>query len=1177
MTGLVGVCKCSLTPNFDQDFLWGYCAPETTQPIVFIHSSRRFTDPCQVNPCQNGGICTLVPYRHSFECSCPESFTGRHCDQRNCYETIHLRYYDIGESWGRIYLRNVEWCTCVDGEISCERVRYTAHSPFEAPQNAESPCENDGTCRLITATRKEVCACRPGYSGPYCSIGENEPLRVVRLPQLPPLPNVLPDTNQINHTKPDKKPVCGKRNNKRISVARGRILGGSSALPGTHPWMAALYIGDDFCAGTLVSSCWVIRVILGQHKFNVTTRDTKTFGVEKYIFPEHFSVFNPTLHDIEVNKYTNLQETGVRIVPFERCILPEVYGNRVTSNMVCAGTNRCVDACQWKTRWVVLRKPSPVADCLVLLVYKDKSDKAQGHREKGSITLEDICGLETGLSYEGVSYTLAILCLSQVAVLGFDGKEALLAWDIRVRYSLGEVHRFSVGILPGTKLESGPAILHLCNNLLVLARDIPPVIIGQWNLPDLRRYGPVPNGFVFEGGTRCGYWAGVFFLSSMEGEQISFLFDCIVRGISPTRGPFGLRPILPDPNAAANQAYSEERVNHEAQELEKRLSMLSHKSSTASSTYGLSVAGDDRSISGSSDTSDTSQSDSSIGSRLAIWTEPVTTSSAPTETIIGQSGPKVALQAEDKLSVIQVGGARAVAKPPRSRQLQEIGRQSSSDSGIATGSHSSYSGSFSSYAGSLDIGSGGDDFGSLLSLPPHLALDLAPCTCPPAPGHEYQVPTSLRYLYDTPRNLLQGGTGGARGHQTSTTSKDHVASSPQSPPSCKSTQGEKEAPLGGRSDTVVRRSTADLLQGHSEESKSRVAPPRDPALLHWGLSNASHTRPTSSSSEYIKVDALKKTTETMSSPASVTNHSSEKLKRRNEGPAALQKKGKGKLADLLADLLGYGGTTGEPGTKTNKLNLYESMASALGRELRSQQPVINCGPLRDLNSARQGDKGTIIYENCFKCKKGEECHPPPRGTPALPRNSFVLQVGQMHHSVCFGQPLSSEPLKNGVGCEKTSNEEQPIEVQLLDPKLQDGDLPCVEVKDHSVSIEDKKQKSKEERHKVEYEIMESRALEKSSEEMVSPERPRGDGVTYVNIPISPTSKKQLNYMELEHQEQTGVRGTSQHLPGQRKSSTKYAQIDITATDAAHKTGTQHALGREEGLHTLEQRRRGVPQ
>lgn len=71
--------------------------------------------------------------------------------------------------------------------------------------------------------------------------------------------------------------------------------------------------------------------------------------------------------------------------------------------------------------------------------------------------------------------------------------------------SVCSVHRFSVGVLPGTKLESGPATLHLCNNLLALARDVPPVIIGHWNLPDLRRYGPVPNGFVFEGGTRCGY------------------------------------------------------------------------------------------------------------------------------------------------------------------------------------------------------------------------------------------------------------------------------------------------------------------------------------------------------------------------------------------------------------------------------------------------------------------------------------------------------------------------------------------------------------------------------------------------------------------------------------------------------------------------------------------------
>lgn len=41
-----------------------------------------------------------------------------------------------------------------------------------------------------------------------------------------------------------------------------------------------------------------IRVVLGQQNINVTGPNTKTFGVEEYIFPRRFSVFNPTLHDI---------------------------------------------------------------------------------------------------------------------------------------------------------------------------------------------------------------------------------------------------------------------------------------------------------------------------------------------------------------------------------------------------------------------------------------------------------------------------------------------------------------------------------------------------------------------------------------------------------------------------------------------------------------------------------------------------------------------------------------------------------------------------------------------------------------------------------------------------------------------------------------------------------------
>ncbi|XP_035385870.1 protein Dok-7-like isoform X2 [Electrophorus electricus] len=414
----------------------------------------------------------------------------------------------------------------------------------------------------------------------------------------------------------------------------------------------------------------------------------------------------------------------------------------MTDSVVAEGHAKMRDGKKWRSRWVALRKPSPVADCLVLLAYKER-----GVKERNCVVLEHICGLEVGECEDGVAFTLTILCLTTTAQLGFDSKEALLSWDQRLRYCLGEVHSFNVMVLPGTKLECGPATLHLCNHLLAIARDHPPVITGQWNVLDLRRYGPVTNGFVFEGGTRCGYWAGVFFLSCAEGEQISFLFDCIVRGVSPSRGPFGLKPLLPEPSAKA--ALAETRLDQETAELEKRLSLFSHRTVSSS---GSSVAGDDRSASGSSHSSDTSHSDSSVGSLLTRWAEPappiLSETSFPSPT-------KMASHGEEKLPVNVVGVAIVPSEPAPSRRLEATGWQSSSDSGIATASHSSCSGSFCSYTASVDVGSPRGAHGPLLDLPwaANPARNL--CTCLTTHTHEYQVPCSRPYLYDTPRSLLQ--------------------------------------------------------------------------------------------------------------------------------------------------------------------------------------------------------------------------------------------------------------------------------------------------------------------------------------------------------------------------------------------------------------------------------------
>ncbi|KAG7458859.1 hypothetical protein MATL_G00225110 [Megalops atlanticus] len=727
----------------------------------------------------------------------------------------------------------------------------------------------------------------------------------------------------------------------------------------------------------------------------------------------------------------------------------------MTDTVVVEGQVKFRDGKKWKSRWVALRKPSPVADCLLLLAYKDKADKAKGHKERSSVTLEDICGLEPVLSYEGITYTLAILCQTQAVMLGFESRDTLLAWDARIRYSLGEVHRFSVGVLPGTKLESGPATLHLCNNLLGIARDLPPVILAQWKLSDLRRYGAVPNGFVFEGGTRCGYWAGVFFLSCVEGEQISFLFDCIVRGISPTRGPFGLRPALPDPSA--DPAYMEERLNQEALELEKRLSLLSHcsRQSSAASTYSYSTsaAGDDRSISSSS--SEASHSDTSIGSRLTMWAEPVS-SPAPVEPV-SPSAVKGTLQSEEKLYAAVAGGARPPSKPPRSRRLQEIGRQSSSDSGIATGSHSSYSGSFSSYAGSIDT-SQGDEFGSLVSLPLNLTSDYAPCTCPPSEpprgtGSEYQVPSSLKHLYDTPRSLFPG-----------TPPKDQVSSYHLPPPGA---DLKGASPLS--SSAWSQELSGALGEADTDPIPKWAAPQRQGQALD---SRSGETAPSVGGSA---------------------------------DPCEICSPQPGISRSLFAACPICGGLKGTPLTHSGVL----PMPAIPDKKPKRKEEKCRADIAYEIMEGRGAEKASEAEERSRSLElTGSRGQQKVFGEAGDPKGSYELMVSTVD------VPKRFEPAPGEYGAAFV--------------------FPA-----------------------------EASALAAAS----APDRPRGDGVTYVNIPVSPTSKKQLHYMELELQEPgSGVRGGG---------STKYAQIDITATETAHRVGTQHAQGREERLQELEQKRKGA--
>ncbi|XP_048450045.1 protein Dok-7 [Rhincodon typus] len=612
-----------------------------------------------------------------------------------------------------------------------------------------------------------------------------------------------------------------------------------------------------------------------------------------------------------------------------------------------------------------------------------------------------------------------------------------------------KVHRFHVSVLPGTKLESGPATLHFCNNIFVLVRDVPPTIIGQWKLSDMRRYGAIPNGFVFEGGSRCGLWAGVFCLSCTEGERISFLFDCIVRGISPTKGPFGLRPILPDPSLS--QAYTEERISHEALELEKRLSLLSQTSRQSS-------GGDDRSLSSSTESSDTSQSDStSLGSRMTLWPEQLPISGLPEGHSLGLAAKGLGT-AEEKLYAEVTRGSKPPPKPPRSRKLQEVGRQSSSDSGIATASHSSYSGSFSSYAGSLDVCQS-DEFGSLLSIPSAWPAERTLCTCE-TPGSEYQVPSSVRHHYDTPRSVLQmAATKEAASMKDQARAPQEMTDSQR----CKSfpaaLEGAKDLSAELPAD-IAPRWTQLKLQGLEADTAAGTTDPSE--IFNPLYPGAGQTLFTAC----LMCGGLKGTTASLSGTSSIL--------------AAPDKKQNQKEEKLKI-------VTGQ---------MYEFMEA-----LPTEKP-----------SELEKGGGYEYMASCGQQKLQAEGEGPP--------GSLRIHQGQGAHLNIMGLKHTKE---KGFPEDETSGS--------FDTKKLSGGAFAY-------------------------------PLELSGADRLRPT----EGATYVNIPVSPASKKQLHYMELELQEPSPtIRGAS---------SSKYAQIDITATETAHKVGTQHAQHREERLQELEQKRKG---
>ncbi|XP_014211003.1 uncharacterized protein LOC106641193 [Copidosoma floridanum] len=196
----------------------------------------------------------------------------------------------------------------------------------------------------------------------------------------------------------------------------------------------------------------------------------------------------------------------------------------VDNSCIIEGNVKFRDGKKWKSRWCVMRKLSPVADCLHLQLYGDSKDRYKQGQTKASLSLQHFLGVQSGFTLDKESNTIAIICQDVTVVLAFDTRERLIQWQVKISNNLGEDQEFLVLLSSApakAKLNTGPAQLHVREQRFCMTSGVPPRLLGTWEIGQLRRYGVVEGRFCFEGGSRCGRGEGLHVLITDQAEEIA--------------------------------------------------------------------------------------------------------------------------------------------------------------------------------------------------------------------------------------------------------------------------------------------------------------------------------------------------------------------------------------------------------------------------------------------------------------------------------------------------------------------------------------------------------------------------------------------------------------------------------------------------------------------------------